>query len=72
MRTVAPLLIPYGSVSVLTLPANNGAWGVGIITLGADADLRGLRDADRWTKAMSTFLLQAHWTRASRSTTWRS
>lgn len=58
---MGPFLIHYGSVSVLTLPADNGTWGVGIITVGADAELRGLRDPERWTAAMGTFALQAHW-----------
>jgi hypothetical protein len=56
-----PLLQPCGSVSALTLPADNGTWGVALITSAKDAALRGLRDADRWTAALRSFPLQAHW-----------
>ncbi len=58
---IGPLAIDYGSVSTLTLPADNGTWGCVIVTVGGDAPLRGLRDPDRWTAAMRSFPLQAHW-----------
>lgn len=58
---IGPLAMDYGSVSVLTLPADNGTWGCGIITVGGDAQLRGLRDPARWTAAMQTLPLHAHW-----------
>jgi 2-polyprenyl-6-methoxyphenol hydroxylase-like FAD-dependent oxidoreductase len=55
------LLTAAGSVSLLTLPADNGTWGVGIIAGASDAALRGLKDNDRWMAALRTFPLQAHW-----------
>ncbi|CAN5628902.1 FAD-dependent oxidoreductase [soil metagenome] len=55
------LLSHYGSVSILCLPADNGTWGVGIITTTGDAELRGFRHADRWTSALERFPLVAHW-----------
>jgi 2-polyprenyl-6-methoxyphenol hydroxylase-like FAD-dependent oxidoreductase len=58
---IGPLAMDYGSVSVLTLPADNGTWGCVIVTVGGDAPLRGLRHTDRWTAAMQSFPLQAHW-----------
>jgi 2-polyprenyl-6-methoxyphenol hydroxylase-like FAD-dependent oxidoreductase len=58
---IGPLAMDYGSVSVLTLPADNGTWGCVVVTVGGDAPLRGLRDTDRWTAAMQSFPLQAHW-----------
>jgi 2-polyprenyl-6-methoxyphenol hydroxylase-like FAD-dependent oxidoreductase len=51
----------YGSVSTLTLPADNGTWGVGVVTSAKDTALRGLRDNDRWTDAVNAFPLVAHW-----------
>lgn len=55
------LLQPYDSVSILTLPADNGTWGVGIITSGRDPDLRGLKDNDTWMRVIRSFPLVAHW-----------
>lgn len=51
----------YDSVSTLTLPGDNGAWGVGIITCSDDAALRRLRDVDTWTRAVASYPLIAHW-----------
>lgn len=58
---MAPLLSHYGSVSVLTLPADNGTWGVGVITSAKDAAARGLRDLDRWNEVLGKFPMLAHW-----------
>lgn len=55
------LLQPYGSVSVLTLPADNGTWGVGIITSSKDAALRSLLEVECWEKVVGAFPLVAHW-----------
>ena len=55
------LLSHYGSVSILTLPADNGTWGVAIIGSGGDAELRNLRHVDRWEAALNRFPLVAHW-----------
>ncbi len=58
---LGPLLQSYGSVSVLTLPADNGTWGVGVISSGADTAMRGLRDIERWTAVVQSLPLAAHW-----------
>jgi 2-polyprenyl-6-methoxyphenol hydroxylase-like FAD-dependent oxidoreductase len=55
------LLQPYGSISVLTLPADNGTWGVGIVTSSKDTALRSLLEVDAWEKVVSAFPLVAHW-----------
>jgi 2-polyprenyl-6-methoxyphenol hydroxylase-like FAD-dependent oxidoreductase len=34
---------------------------VGVVAAASDSALRGLRDNDRWTAAVKTFTLQAHW-----------
>jgi flavin-dependent dehydrogenase len=51
----------YDSISVLTLPADNGTWGVGLIASARDAQARGLRDPDRWAAVVRSFPLVAHW-----------
>ena len=55
------LLQPYGSISILTLPADNGTWGVGVVTSSKDAALRGLLDSDTWEKVVRSFPMVAHW-----------
>jgi flavin-dependent dehydrogenase len=56
------LLHGYDSVSTLTLPADNGTWGVGVIATARDAELRKLKDVDTWSKVVASYPLVAHWT----------
>src|SRR3954467_12569716 len=58
---IAPLLQDYGTVSVLTLPADNGTWGVAIIVSAKDKPARALKDSDAWHRAVAAFPLAAHW-----------
>ena len=51
----------HGSISTLTLPADNGTWGVAVIASAGDAPLRGLRHVDRWEKVITSLPLVAHW-----------
>ncbi|HZR14336.1 MAG TPA: FAD-dependent oxidoreductase [Acidimicrobiia bacterium] len=64
-RSIPPalggLLQHYESVSILTLPADNGTWGVGFITSARDAPMRALRDVDTWSAALKEFPRVAHW-----------
>jgi 2-polyprenyl-6-methoxyphenol hydroxylase-like FAD-dependent oxidoreductase len=55
------LLSPWGTVSTLTLPADNGSWGLGIVTSAKDATLRGLKDVDTWMRTWKSYPLVAHW-----------
>lgn len=55
------LLQHHDSVSILTLPADNGTWGVGVVASGADADLRRLKDNDVWERVVRSYPLAAHW-----------
>src|SRR3954471_24901996 len=56
-----PLLMPYESLSILTLPADNGTWGVGLVVSAKDAALRGLKVVDTWTRTVKGYPLAAHW-----------
>jgi 2-polyprenyl-6-methoxyphenol hydroxylase-like FAD-dependent oxidoreductase len=58
---LGPPLQPYGSVSTVTLPTDNGTWGVGIVASGRDAALRTCRDPEVWARVMKNFPLVAHW-----------
>jgi 2-polyprenyl-6-methoxyphenol hydroxylase-like FAD-dependent oxidoreductase len=51
----------HESTSILTLPADNGTWSVGLITSAHDPALRVLRDPDRWDAALALYPLAAHW-----------
>ncbi|GAA1226922.1 FAD-dependent oxidoreductase [Pseudonocardia alaniniphila] len=53
--------MPYNSVSVVTLPQDNGTWSVTLVTSSRDRELRVLRDVDRWTAVARLFPAQAHW-----------
>ena len=55
------LLQPYGSVSILTLPADNGTWGVGVIASSKDAALRSLMDISTWENVVRSYPMVAHW-----------
>jgi flavin-dependent dehydrogenase len=63
--SVPPLLGPpqihWGSVTSLTLPADNGTWAVGLITSSKDTALRPLREIDRWDTVVRSLPLVAHW-----------
>jgi hypothetical protein len=51
-------------VSTLTLVADNGTWGVGVVASARDAALRSLRDEACWGRVVRAFPLIAHWTDA--------
>jgi 2-polyprenyl-6-methoxyphenol hydroxylase-like FAD-dependent oxidoreductase len=58
---LGPATMEYGSVSTLTLPADNGTWSIVIVTSSQDPDLGGLTRADNWAAAVRSMTLQAHW-----------
>jgi 2-polyprenyl-6-methoxyphenol hydroxylase-like FAD-dependent oxidoreductase len=58
---MGPLLMPCGTVSILSLPADNGTWGIGVVTSAKDKELRALKDVDAWMRVVKSFPLQAHW-----------
>jgi len=58
---MGPLLQGYGSLSVLTLPADNGTWGVGLVASAGDTAMRALKDVDTWSTVVKGLPLAAHW-----------
>lgn len=56
-----PPLQHHGSVSTLTLPADNGTWAFAFITRAGDTALRGLHQPEVWARAAASFPLVAHW-----------
>jgi 2-polyprenyl-6-methoxyphenol hydroxylase-like FAD-dependent oxidoreductase len=56
-----PPLQQYDSFSTLTLPADNGTWGVGVTTSARDHAARGLAVDDAWERVVRACPLIAHW-----------
>ena len=56
-----PTLTALGTISLLTLPGDNGTWSVTIFTATGDQPLKNLRHADRWTNVVGACPLHAHW-----------
>jgi flavin-dependent dehydrogenase len=56
-----PPLQAYDSVSILTLPADNGTWGVGLVTSARDEMLRRARHVEQWERIVASYPLVAHW-----------
>ena len=50
-----------GTISSLTLPADNGTWSVTLVTSAKDKALRALREAAAWERAVRSLPLVAHW-----------
>jgi 2-polyprenyl-6-methoxyphenol hydroxylase-like FAD-dependent oxidoreductase len=55
------LIQHYDSVTLLTLPADNGTWSVVFTTSSRDPALRALRDPSRWNAALARYPLVAAW-----------
>jgi 2-polyprenyl-6-methoxyphenol hydroxylase-like FAD-dependent oxidoreductase len=51
----------YDTVSMLTLPADNGTWSVVVGTSSRDRALRSLRDPAVWDTVVSRYPMVAHW-----------
>jgi len=58
---VGPPVMNWGTITSLTLPADNGTWAVGLVTSSKDTALRPLREADRWQTVVHSLPLVAHW-----------
>jgi 2-polyprenyl-6-methoxyphenol hydroxylase-like FAD-dependent oxidoreductase len=53
--------LDWGTITSLTLPADNGTWAVVLVTGSKDTALRPLRDTDRWTALVRSLPPVAHW-----------
>jgi hypothetical protein len=58
---IGPLYMHWGTISSLTLPADNGTWAVALVTGSKDKALRPLRELDRWEAVVRGLPLIAHW-----------
>jgi flavin-dependent dehydrogenase len=57
---IGPPKIDWGTISSLTVPADNGTWCLGIIPSAKDKALFGLRQVDRWESVVRSLPLVAH------------
>ena len=53
--------MPLGSISILTLPGDNGTWSVTLFSATGDHALKNLRHEEKWTKVVRACPLHAHW-----------
>ncbi|WP_326725808.1 FAD-dependent oxidoreductase [Streptomyces sp. NBC_00243] len=51
----------HESMSILTLPADNGTWSVVLVASSRDPAMRALRHPARWDAALALYPLAAHW-----------
>jgi 2-polyprenyl-6-methoxyphenol hydroxylase-like FAD-dependent oxidoreductase len=58
---VGPNLMDWGTITSLTLPADNGTWAIALVTSSKDAALRPLRETGRWEAVVRGLPLVAHW-----------
>jgi 2-polyprenyl-6-methoxyphenol hydroxylase-like FAD-dependent oxidoreductase len=58
---IGPLNQTYGSMSVLTLPADNGTWAIVLVASARDEAMRKLRDPQRWEAVVRSMPLVTHW-----------
>ncbi len=58
---IGPPVMELGSISILTLPGDNGTWSVTLYASAADQSLKALRDVERFNAVVRACPLQAHW-----------
>lgn len=57
----APPVSDIGTISLLTLPGDNGTWSVTVWAASSDTSLRGLRDPERFLDVVRACPAHAHW-----------
>jgi len=60
-QRIGPVFMMLGTISILTLPGDNGTWSITIVTAAGDQPLKALRHTEQWTKTVAACPLQAHW-----------
>jgi hypothetical protein len=58
---LGPAVINWGTITSLTLSADNGTWAVGLVTGSKDKAMRPLRELTRWEAVVRSLPLIAHW-----------
>jgi 2-polyprenyl-6-methoxyphenol hydroxylase-like FAD-dependent oxidoreductase len=60
-QQLGPIAAALGSISMLTLPADNDSWSVTIALASVDTPLKELRHVDVFERVVRAHPLQAHW-----------
>jgi 2-polyprenyl-6-methoxyphenol hydroxylase-like FAD-dependent oxidoreductase len=60
-RRRAPANSPIGSISLITLPSDNGTWSVTVFGASGDPALKALRNAEVFERVVRACPAQAHW-----------
>ena len=60
-QRLGPALTHIGTISLLTLPGDNGTWSVTIFCAAGDQPLKQLRHEEQWTNTVRACPLHAHW-----------
>lgn len=58
---LAPTLTPFGSMSILTIPSDNGTWSTTLYASSHDKPLRRFRDPEVFEAVVRASPLHAHW-----------
>lgn len=58
---IGPNVMDWGTITSLTLPADNGTWAIALVTTSKDTALRPLRETGRWEAVVRGLPLVAHW-----------
>ena len=58
---IGPNVMDWGTITSLTLPADNGTWAIALVTSSKDTALRPLRETGRWEAVVHGLPLVAHW-----------
>ncbi len=58
---IGPPYIDWGTITSLTLPADNGTWAIVLTTGSTDTALRPLHEASRWEAVVRSLPPVAHW-----------
>jgi flavin-dependent dehydrogenase len=56
-----PLLANAGTISTLTLPADNGTWGLGILVASTDKAMRPMKEVECWERVWRSVPVTSHW-----------
>src|SRR3954447_9352299 len=60
-RLLGPLLMEFGTISLITLPADNDIWTITVWCASGDHPLKALRDLETFKKVVALSPLQAPW-----------
>jgi 2-polyprenyl-6-methoxyphenol hydroxylase-like FAD-dependent oxidoreductase len=58
---LGPMLMPLGTITLITIAGDNQTWSVTVFSASTDAPVKALRDAEVFTRVVRACPLQANW-----------